>query len=406
MNMIELRKDKLILGMALNFTLRDEAGRVLLAKGQSIATAHQLEAIKSRNKVFVEIDESVEGVRVLMSGLVALNRFGAPIKDFSKYLQLEQEPQEAQAPSGSLFKRWDDLESRLTGLLGNLDPTPDFAAKVRDLARDIEGCVAQDSPGSQFLLFNRAVTHVRGYSALHSLLCATLVCSLADLFDLALAERRSLVCAALTMNLAMTRLQDSLTLQQAALSEAQRHEVNGHGPAGKQLLLDAGVGDRDWLDVVELHHVPMDDAQPLAQWATVPRLVKILQTVDRYTAAMSPRKSRTGRTSRDSVRSVVVQAGSSKHDEVGSALLRLLGLCPPGTYVKLTNGETAVVIRRGLKPGETLVASVMNRNNEPIAEPRLQDVGGDKKASIESTVTAAAARINLNMDVMQRLLPK
>ena len=406
MDLIELRKDKLILGMSLNFTLRDEMGRILLAKGHKIATSQQLEGIKSRTKIFVEIDESEDGLRVMMSGIIALNQSGAPIKDFSKYLVLDQEAPAENASNGSLFKRWDDAESKLSGLLGNVDASPDFQEKLYALARDIERFLLENNSASLFLLFNRAVTHFRGYSVLHSLLCATLTHSLAGVFGLQPKDRRSLVCAALTMNVAMMRLQDTLTMQPGALSEAQRAEVDAHPGASKELLLKAGVTDEKWLEVVALHHSALDGPEGLANWPTVQRMTKILQTVDRYTAAMSPRKSRTGRTARDSVRSVVVTAGTAKHDEVGTALVRILGLCPPGTYVKLTSGETAVVIRRGLKPGDALVATVMNRNDEPVVNPRLHDTAREKNVSIESTLNAASARVNLNMEVMLRLLSK
>ncbi len=406
MDLIELRKEKLILGMSLNFTLRDEKGIILLAKGNKIASSHQLESIRSRGKIFVEIDESEEGVRVMMSGIIALNQFGAPIKDFSNYLELDQEIPEERLARETLFKRWDNLESGLGGLLANVDATADFQEKLYQMARSIERFLLEDSSGSLFLLFNRAVTYFRGYSVLHSLLCATLAHSLAGIFGLSPKERRSLVCAALTMNVAMMRLQDTLTMQQGALSQGQRDEVDAHPDAGKAMLLKAGVTDENWLEVVARHHAALEGPEELVNWLPVQRMTKILQTVDRYTAAMSPRKSRTGRTARDSVRSVVVQAGVAKHDEVGTALVRMLGLSPPGTFVKLTNGETAVVIRRGVKPGDALVASVMNRMDEPIVQPRLHDTAREKSISIESTLTAASARVNLNMDVMQRLLSK
>ena len=118
-----------------------------------------------------------------------------------------------------------------------------------------------------------------------------------------------------------------------------------------------------------------------------------------------PRKSRAGRTARDSVRTVIVQAGSTKHDEVGTALVRILGLSPPGTYVKLVNGDTAVVMRRGPSPNEPLVASVLNRNDEPIAEPRLHDTAHEK-LTVAATLVATSIRINLKMDNMLRLMPK
>ena len=73
MDLIEIRQNLLLLGMALEFTLRDEKGAVLLAKGHRIETLQQLDGLRSRKKIFVEIDESEEGIRAMMAGITTLN---------------------------------------------------------------------------------------------------------------------------------------------------------------------------------------------------------------------------------------------------------------------------------------------------------------------------------------------
>jgi HD-GYP domain-containing protein (c-di-GMP phosphodiesterase class II) len=405
MDLIEFRRNLLIVGMALDFTLRDENGAILLAKGHRIENRHQLDGLQSRRKIFVEIDESEEGIRAMMEGITTLNQLGAPIKDFSKHLKLNiNEPGGAKL-SGTLVERWGEVESKLGGLLASVSSSTDFEKKVQLLDFHIKTLMAENSSASQFLLFNRAVTHFNGYSVMHSLLCAGLVHVLAPLLALSDAERSSLVCAALTMNVAMTRLQDALAVQKAQPSAVQRKEIDAHAVLGQQTLLQAGVSDALWLEVVQQHHAPLEGPPALADWPVAQRLTKILQTVDRYTAAMSPRKSRTGRTARDSVLSVVMKAGAITQDEVGTALVRILGVNPPGTYVRLVNGETAVVVRRGIKPAEPLVASVLNRNNEPIGEPRLHDTAREKLA-IQSSLVASDVRVNLKLESMLRLIPK
>ena len=405
MDLIEIRQNLLLLGMALEFTLRDEKGAVLLAKGHRIETLQQLDGLRSRKKIFVEIDESEEGIRAMMAGITTLNKLGAPIKDFSKHLQLNISDPNSVKLTGPLSERWGEVESKLAGLLASVSSTSDFEAKVQQLDTYIQALLTENSPASQFLLFNRAVTHFSGYSVMHSLLCASLVHLLAPIFALTEEERSSLVCAALTMNVAMTRLQDALALQKMEPNAAQRSEINSHAALGRQTLVDAKVTDEQWLEIVALHHTPLEGPETLADWPPVQRMTKILQTVDRYTAAMSPRKSRSGRSARDSVLSVVMKPGVVKHDEVGTALVRILGVSPAGTYVKLVNGETAVVIRRGIKPGEPLVASVLNRNDEPISEPRLHDTSREK-LSIQNTLVASEVRVNLKLEPMLRLIPK
>lgn len=402
MDLIEFRRNLLSVGMALDFTLRDEDGSILLAKGHRIENRHQLESLQSRRKIFVEIDESEEGIRAMMEGITTLNYLGAPIKDFSKHLKLNIHEPVAKL-TGTLAERWGEVESKLGGLLASVDSTADFEKKVQLLDFYIQSLLTENSSASQFLLFNRAVTHFNGYSVMHSLLCAGLMHLLAPMFGLNDDERRSLVCAALTMNVAMTRLQDALATQKVAPSAPQRKEIDRHPTQGKLILQNAQVNDALWLEVVEQHHAQLEGPEALAEWPVVKRMAKILQTVDRYTAGLSPRKSRTGRTSRDSVLSVVMKAGATKHDEVGTALVRILGVSPPGTFVRLVNGETAVVLRRGVKPGDPLVASVLNRNNEPIAVPRVHDTSREK-LTVQSTLVASEVRVSLKLESMLRLI--
>jgi hypothetical protein len=101
--------------------------------------------------------------------------------------------------------------------------------------------------------------------------------------------------------------------------------------------------------------------------------------------------------------SLVVQSGGPKLDQVGTALVRILGDSPPGTCVKLANSETAVIMRRGTKPTETIVASVINRQDVPIAVPRLHDT---PTLAVQATLVASSIRLNLKMEAMLKLIPK
>ena len=71
---------------------------------------------------------------------------------------------------------------------------------------------------------------------MHSLLCAALVHLLAPWFRWPENERCSLVCAALTMNAAMTRLQDALASQNTNPSAVQLRKIKSHSDKGVQCL--------------------------------------------------------------------------------------------------------------------------------------------------------------------------
>ena len=405
-DLVAVSPQQLHVGAVLRFTLRDEVGRVLLAKGLRIENLAALETLQRRKSVFVNYDESDEAVKVLMSGLNEATRRDAPLKDIDRYVSLKSSEGAAALPS-SLPQAWEEVETRLKTTLSQLAQGgavgQEALERIGQVTAMQEALLARDRDAALFLLIHRAVTGFSGYSALHSLLTASICHLLVGPLKLSPEEGAVLVRAALTMNVAMTQLQDMLAAQKQPPSPQQRALIDRHTTDGARLLLGVGVTDPLWLAVVQAHHEDLPPGVPLAQRSSAQRLTKILQVVDRYTAAMSPRVSRAGRDAKDAARSAIVQAGAGGHDEVGLVLMQVLGLHPAGTFVKLASGETAVVLRRGVKPNEPWVASVLNRRDEPIAEPRLCNTA-KPELTVAQGISASVVRVRLSPEAMLRQL--
>ncbi len=397
---------QLHVGDVLRFTLRDEHGRVLLAKGLQIEDLAALDALQRRKSVFVNYEESDEALKVLMSGFTEVARRDAPLKDIDRFVSLKSTVSLPPLPS-SLTQAWEEVETRLKitlsqlaqgGILGQ-----EASERITLVTAIQEALLNRNRDAALFLLIHRAVTGFSGYSALHALLTSLLCRLLVEPLKLPPEEGEVLVRAALTMNVAMTQLQDLLAAQKQPPSRQQRTLIDSHTTDGVRLLQDVGVTNPLWLAVVQAHHDELPPGVPLSQRTAPQRLTKILQVVDRYTAAMSPRMSRAGRDAKDAARSAIVQTSTGTHDEVGLMLMQVLGLHPAGTFVKLVNGETAVVLRRGIKPNEPWVASVLNRRDEPIAEPRLYNTAKPELA-VAQGVSASQVRVRLNPEALLRPL--
>ncbi len=300
-----------------------------------------------------------------------------------------------------LLSLWSDLESALSMLLSRPLQVQDFAAKVRQFDHWLQDLVAHDIDAALYLMFQLASTSTVGYSASHALVCGTLCHIMAQELQLPPRERDSLVRAALTMNIGMTRLQDELAEQRERPTAAQQEAIRSHPEESLILLQRLHITDTLWLDVVGQHHATMTDRIPLATQAPEDRLTRILGTIDRYAAMISPRKSRAGRSATDSVRAIVGQE-IEQHDEVSYTLVRSIGLCPPGTFVKLDNGDTAIVLRRSEKANHPLVASLLDRAGHHHAQPSLYQTATGKPR-IQSALARSAVSLELNHRTMMRL---
>ena len=300
-----------------------------------------------------------------------------------------------------LLSLWSDLESALSMLLSRPLQVQDFAAKVRQFDHWLQDLVAHDIDAALYLMFQLASTSTVGYSASHALVCGTLCHIMAQELQLPPRERDSLVRAALTMNIGMTRLQDELAEQRERPTAAQQEAIRSHPEESLMLLQRLHITDPLWLDMVGQHHATMTDRIPLAAQAPEDRLTRVLGTIDRYAAMISPRKSRAGRSATDSVRAIVGQE-IEQHDEVSYTLVRSIGLCPPGTFVKLDNGDTAIVLRRSEKANHPLVASVLDRAGHHHAQPSLYQTATGKPR-IQSALVRSAVSLELNHRTMVRL---
>jgi hypothetical protein len=300
-----------------------------------------------------------------------------------------------------LLSLWTDLEASLSVLLSRPLQVQDFGAKVHQFDGWLQDLVAHDIDAALYLMFQLASTSTVGYSASHALVCGTLCHIMAQELQLPRRERDSLVRAALTMNIGMTRLQDELAEQRERPSAAQQESINSHPLESQALLERLFITDPLWLDVVGQHHKGVADKVPLADQTPPDRLTRILGTIDRYAAMISPRKSRAGRSATDSVRAIVGQEVDQR-DEVSYTLVRSVGLCPPGTFVKLDNGDTAVVLRRSEKANHPLVASLLSSSGSHHAQPSLYQTATGKPR-IQSALARSAVGLQLNHRTMVRL---
>jgi hypothetical protein len=301
-----------------------------------------------------------------------------------------------------LLAMWSDLESGLGVILGSPSNTREFGHRVLQYDRWMQGLLQRDPDVGLYLLFQLAGNSPVGYSASHALVCAVLTHLIAIELNIAKPERDSLVHAALTMNIAMTGMQDALATQVEKPTPEQQDAIRAHAVKSALMLGNLGVSDGQWLDIVSGHH---DDAIDKADLRTAPpltRLTRILKVVDRYAAMISPRMSRAGRSATESARSIIANA-SAKTDEIGHALVRAVGLCPPGTYVRLDSDETALVLRRSSQHNHPYVAILTNPSGEWIPSPRLHRTEDNHKPKIKTALPASAVRARINHFQMLRL---
>jgi HD-GYP domain-containing protein (c-di-GMP phosphodiesterase class II) len=292
---------------------------------------------------------------------------------------------------------WLDLQEVLRGILyqGGLALNP--VHRLTAIENKARALLKDDPDDSLFSLFQALADSSLGYCATHALLCAS-ICELAALkLGWDLHQRQALMSAALTMNLGMAREQDLLARQNSAPSPAQRQLIQDHPQISEQILRSYGIEDADQLDIVRWHHLP-ESPEGLAR-TLQPR--QLLHMTDVFVAMMAARRTREALSPLESAKSIYLQTEKEVTASVGAALTAAVGFYPPGTYVRLVGGETAVAVQRGQRANTPWVIVIVDRNGMPVISQNCLDTS-DPAHAIAAPVVYRTGKVVINAERVRR----
>ncbi|MCW8886818.1 MAG: HD domain-containing protein [Motiliproteus sp.] len=190
------------------------------------------------------------------------------------------------------------------------------------------------------------------------------------------SSRLLLICASLTQDVAMLDLQEStLDRQSSPLTDGQRRQIQKHPSAGRKIIEQAGVKDALWLDAVEQHHERLNGSgypNRLKQ-EEISSGAKILACADSYAAMVRPRGDRGVKIPKVAIKEVYLMRGDALDTEVVRVLINILGIHPPGTWVKLANGEQGVVREPGEDRPFPRVAALLDCDGNTLLGSQIRD---------------------------------
>jgi HD-GYP domain-containing protein (c-di-GMP phosphodiesterase class II) len=388
-NLITFSKQYLRLDEALPFGVRDRAGRLLLAAGQRIDDIKRLAELRGM-ELYADEEESSDWRRRLALTVDAMVRQNATLKEIAEARPADA-ARDAKAVEAPMAEQWSQMAHVLDAALREPDAGGAWLGRVRSVHERVRTLAQRRFDGSVYHLIYTAGHSTAGYSSHHALLCTLMAGECARTANWNALEVESLERAALTMNVAMKRLQDELAARDVTLTPALREQIRLHPEAGAALLSAAGVRDGLWLDAVRLHHDDGARASPLDRLTPAERLARLLRRVDIFTAKMSCRATRTPMSPVQAAREACLGA-DGQPDEIGALLLKAVGLYPPGSFVELTSGERGIVLARGRRANLPIVAALVGASGVPLGEPALRDTV-EKRHAVKGAVSSQAVRV-------------
>lgn len=385
----------LAVGRPLPVDVWSDTGQLLLKKGQPIVSEQHRAKLHSFNACTTPTD-ALAWQRAYERMVHAMIREGFDLQQISN-ASMPSEIRESDYVVGQETRGgWLDLQAVLRGILyqGGLAINP--ASRLEGIKVRALALLTEDPDDSLYCLFQALGDETLGYCATHALLCFVICELTGQKLGWSLSDREPLHGAALTMNIAMAREQDSMARQSSTLTDWQRTLIHEHSGKGADVLPGFGWDEADLVDIVRWHHAPEDPA-------AVPHNLgrrRLLHLADGFVARTAARKTRAAQSAVKAVKSMVM---SAQGDAVGvsSAMAQAVGFYPPGTYVLLANGETAVAVQRGQRANTPWVISIADKEGMPISHyvPRESAV---LPYTIQSPLTFENVRVAVLADKVRR----
>lgn len=291
------------------------------------------------------------------------------------------QPEDATAPAPAIkstvgpFNPFETIEActfRLGRVLYNLTQNKDCSEIIHAIANDImHACEkAPDATlGAVHLL------HGHAYTTIHPIHVATLCYALCTASKVPKEETHTIIAACLTSNIGMLELQEVLHDQTTPLTEEQKQQIQRHPEDSVQILKASGISDPFWLEIIMQHHERSHgEGYPRGLKDTeISRGAKILAITDCYSAMISPRIYKESMGASTAMKTLFLERGKAYDETLAVVLIKHMGIFPPGAFVKLNNGEVAVVVRRTSNSMVPEIASVISHKDVPYTRPIPRD---------------------------------
>lgn len=360
---------EIMIGNPLPWDVFDGNGKLLLSKGFVVGSAKQVETLVEKG-LFAE----------------AANASNSRTSDT---------PATKQTEPPSVVRLLNAANVRLERLLFGLQNEADFPAKLLDIAKVvIFATELNPNIATACVLQNQYAE----YPARHCVDTAIISILIARSLKFSQDETLKLVAGCLTMNIGMITYYKQLQSKQA-LTEEESARIRLHPQEGVKILEGAGVTDTAWLGYVLSHHENEDGSgYPLGKAGKdIPYPAKIISLADIYCARVSARDYRQSVLPNIALRDIFLERGKAVETMLAATFIKELGLYPPGTFVRLTNGEIGVVSQNGRTATTPVVHALIGPRGAPLSFAIKRDTTNEL-FSIRDALSQEQAKIRFNMN--------
>jgi HD-GYP domain-containing protein (c-di-GMP phosphodiesterase class II) len=341
------------LGVPLPYSVYDASGMLLLKAGFTINLQRHLEILLQNGVYYRESEE--EKARRLRAAAHLMPRVQAEAQNTYEMLEL--------------------VKVRLQRLFENYKAgrlRDEFVRRIEDIGISVQEACTHDTDSVLACLH---LDYELPYEVVHHLQAAVLCELIGKKLAVKDEARLVLIMAALTHDIGLIDIQDTLDKQLAPLTPEQKQRIQTHPQQSVEALRAVGVVDPAWLDPVRHHHERIDGSgypdQIAGDAIRIP--TRVLAVADIYSAMIRDRPYRKAMVSKAAMRELMLEQGSKTDQRLIQVMIKEVGVFPPGAIVRLLNSEIAVVKERQENSAYPIVYSFIKPDGMPMLTPLRRD---------------------------------
>jgi HD-GYP domain-containing protein (c-di-GMP phosphodiesterase class II) len=372
-NWQKISASEIQVGRELAWPVYDKDGTLLLSAGQKINSEMNLEQL--------------------------LERGAYRLPNQQEYLKFQQERESIRFPDGTNpFHLFAEYTTRLKNVFMAIKENKQNAeSRLIKLARDIQMFCLYDVNAAL------AVVHLpmEGcYTLCHPLQCTIISELVAERMEMASDEREILCAANLVANLSMCELQATLSQQTEPVSDQQFIQIRQHPEKTVEMLIAAGFRNPLLLEMILQHHERLDGSgYPFGlEGNEIIAGAKVMGVADTYAAMVCERVHSKPLAIKSVLRELFLQRSKLFDEQAALVLIKELGVYPVGSFVRLKNGDTAIVVSqtrdKSLAP---MVKSIMDTNKRGYAQPFKRDTSEEPFVIEDCCRYENANKLNLSL---------
>ncbi|GAA0212651.1 cyclic di-GMP phosphodiesterase [Kangiella japonica] len=183
------------------------------------------------------------------------------------------------------------------------------------------------------------------HTAEHSLRVSVLAIAFGKYLGFKKAELELLGLCGLLHDLGQTQIPNDIVNKPGPLNEAEYRVMQKHTILGHELVIHDSEIHAAIKDVIKNHHIHVNgNGYPKSQVQTpLSQYCKIISIIDAYDAMTSESPYKLSKSPREALKILFDQRDKQFDGALVEKFIKMLGIYPPGSLVRMTNGEIGIV---------------------------------------------------------------